>query len=140
MPADDHVMKTNPLKDGAISKNSAPLGTVTPAMIHERAVQLAMLSGRSPKEVSSADRIEAKQQLTGDSDAHEPTAILESVPESERWDVAGGSTGQKTPAAPGEDEDDEGRSDNERLVEEGIAGAEYDHKLQAEKEAAKRNL
>jgi hypothetical protein len=33
--------------------------------------------------------------------------------------------------APGEDEDEEGRSDNERLVEEGIEGAEHDQMRQA---------
>ena len=32
-----------------------------------------------------------------------------------------GSTGHKVPVISGEDEDAEGRSDNERLVEEGIA-------------------
>jgi osmotically-inducible protein OsmY len=51
---------------------------------------------------------------------------LESAPESERWDPVPGSTGHKVPAAPSADEDEEGRSDNERLVEEGIAGAEHD--------------
>jgi hypothetical protein len=39
----------------------------------------------------------------------------------------------------GEDEDDEGRSDNEQLVDEGIAGAEQDQALQAAR-AAKKNL
>jgi hypothetical protein len=39
--------------------------------------------------------------------------------------------------APSADEDDEGRSDNERLVEEGIAGAEEDQMHQASREAAK---
>jgi len=141
MPANKQLMKKNPLKDGALTENSAPIGTVTPAMIQERAVQLAMLSGRPAKEASSADRIEAKQQLTGESDVADQTeAILESAPESERWDPAGGSTGQKITVAPGEDEDEEGRSDNERLVEEGAAEAELDHEVQAEKEATKRNL
>ena len=37
----------------------------------------------------------------------------------------------KAPEAPSADEDDEGRSDNERLVEEGIAGAEEDQMRQA---------
>ena len=58
-------------------------------------------------------------------------ALLESAPESERWDPVHGSTGHKVPVAPGEDEDQEGRSDNERLVEEGIQGAEHDQMRQA---------
>jgi len=47
-----------------------------------------------------------------------------------------GSTGHKVPAAPSADEDDEGRSDNERLVDEGIAGAEHDQVVQATRAAA----
>ena len=39
------------------------------------------------------------------------------------------------PAAPSADEDEEGRSDNERLVDEGAADAELDQSLQATKEA-----
>jgi len=46
--------------------------------------------------------------------------VLESAPESERWDPVPGSEGGKGRGRQC-DEDDEGRSDNERLVEEGIA-------------------
>jgi hypothetical protein len=42
--------------------------------------------------------------------------------------------------APSEDEDDEGRSDNERLVEGGIAEAELEQSLQATRTAAKKDL
>jgi hypothetical protein len=45
-----------------------------------------------------------------------------------------GSSGDKVAAAPSEDEDEEGRSDNERLVDEGMAGAEHDLSLQASRE------
>jgi hypothetical protein len=72
--------------------------------------------------------------LTGKPGADVKEDVLESAPESERWDPVAGSTGDKVPAAPSEDEDDEGRSDNERLVDEGIAGAEDDHRRQADSE------
>jgi hypothetical protein len=39
----------------------------------------------------------------------------------------------------GDDEHDEGRSDNERLVEEGIAEAEHDHMVQAARAAEKKD-
>jgi hypothetical protein len=61
------------------------------------------------------------------------------VPESERWDPIPGSTVSKAPVAPGEDEDEEGRSDNQRLVEEGIAGAEHDQMRQGAKENPERD-
>jgi len=124
-------MKTNPLKDGVLTENSAGLGTVTRKMVRERAVELAVINGRTAQQVSKSDWERAKRELTGDSDSDLNELILESAPESERWDPIPGSTGHKMLAAPGDDEDDEGRSDNERLVDEGIAGAEHDQARQA---------
>jgi hypothetical protein len=123
-------MKTNPLKDGVLTENSAGIGTVTRKMVQERAVELAVINGRSAQQVSKSDWEQAKRELTDDSDSDLNGAVLESAPESERWDPVPGSTGHKVPAAPSDDEDDEGRSDNERLVDEGIAGAELDQTRQ----------
>jgi len=129
-------MKTNLLKDGNISENSAGIGTVTRKMVRERAIELAAINGRSAQDVSKSDLEQAKRELTGDADTDPKEAALESAPESERWDPVHGSTGHKVPAAPSADEDDEGRSDNERLVDEGIAGAEHDQVVQATRAAA----
>ena len=122
---------TNPLKEGALTENSAGIGTVTRAMVRERAVELALINGRTALEVSKSDWEQAKRELTGEPDTDPKEAVLESAPESERWDPVHGSTGHKVPVASSEDEDDEGRSDSERLVEEGIAEAEHDQRLQA---------
>jgi hypothetical protein len=116
-------MNTNPLKQGALTENSAGLGTVTLKMVRKRAIELAGIDGRSAQEVSQSDWEQAKRELTGEPALDPKEAVLESAPESERWDPVPGSTGHKMPVAAGEDEDDEGRSDNERLVEEGSAGA-----------------
>jgi hypothetical protein len=131
-------MKTNPLKEGALTEHSAGLGTVTREMVKKRAVELAVIDGRSEHDMSDSDWQQAKRELTGGSDADPKELILESAPESERWDPVPGSTGHKVPVAPSEDEDEEGRSDNERLVEEGIAGAEHDQMLQAAKDGVKK--
>jgi hypothetical protein len=120
-------MKTNPLKEGALTENSAGIGTVTRKMVRDRAVELAAVNGRSAQETSKSDMDRARRELMAEPDTNLKETILESAPESERWDPVPGSTGHKVPVAPSEDEDDEGRSDNERLVEEGIAGAEHDH-------------
>jgi len=128
-------MKTNPLKDGTLTENSAGIGTVTRKMVQERADELAAINGRARQEVSESDWEQAKSELTGKPDTASKEAIIESAPESERWDPVPGSTGQKAPVAASEDEDDEGRSDNERLVDEGIAGAEQDQERQAAKTA-----
>ena len=130
-------MKTNPLKQGSLTDNSAGLGTVTRKMVRERAVELAVINGRSAQEVSKSDWEQAKRELTGDLDPNPDEAAIESVPESERWDPVPGSTGHVVPVAPSADEDDEGRSDNERLVDEGMAGARHDQMLQASKSVAR---
>jgi hypothetical protein len=124
-------MKTNPLKEGALTENSAGIGTVTRKMVQARAAELAVINGRSAHEASKSDWEQAKLELTGDSDTDPKEAVLESAPESERWDPVHGSTGHKVPVSPSDDEDDEGRSDNERLVDEGIAGAEHDQRRQS---------
>jgi len=114
-----------------LTENSAGIGTVTRKMVRQRAVELAIINGRSAREVSKSDWEQAKRELTGKPDEDPKEAALESAPESERWDPVPGSTGHKVPEAPSEDEDNEGRSDNERLVEEGIEGAEHDQMRQA---------
>jgi hypothetical protein len=124
-------MKTNPLKQGLLTENSAGIGSVTREMVRQRAVELAVINGRSPENVSKSDWEQAERELMGEADMDPKEAKLESAPESDRWNPAAGSTGHKIPTAPGEDEDDEGRSDNERLVEEGIQGAEHDQMRQA---------
>ncbi|MGD1087942.1 MAG: hypothetical protein ABR955_04355 [Verrucomicrobiota bacterium] len=131
-------MKTNPLKEGVLTENSAGLGTVTRKMVRKRAIELAVINGRSAHEASKSDWEQAKRELTGEPDSDPKEAILESTPESGRWDPVPGSTGHKVSVVSSEDEDNEGRSDNERLVDEGIAGAEHDQTRQAAREAAKK--
>ena len=133
-------MKTNPLKEGNISENSAGLGTVTRKMLRERAAELAVINGRTAQEVSESDWEQAKRELTDDSDPGSDEAAIESAPESERWDPVPGSAGHKVPVVSGEDEDDEGRSDDERLVDEGISGAEHDQTRQATRAATEESL
>ena len=133
-------MKTNPLKDGVISENSAGVGTVTRKMVQARAAELAIIDGHLSHDATASHFAQAKRELTGVQDEDPKDAILESAPESERWDPLPGSTGSKVRVAPSEDEDEEGRSDNERLVEGGIAEAEIEQNFQATKAAAKRDL
>lgn len=124
-------MKTNPLKQGALAENSAGIGTVTRKMVRERAVELAVINGRSAQDVSKFDWEQAKRELTGEPEKDPKEGVLESAPESDRWNPVPGSAGHKVRVASSADEDDEGRSDNERLVEEGIEGADHDQMRQA---------
>ena len=133
-------MKTNPLKEGALTENSAGIGTVTPKMVRQRGAELAAIDGRSVPDGSKSECKQARRELTGEPDTDPQEAVLESAPESERWDPLPGSTGHKVPVAPSEDEDDKGRSDNERLVEEGVAEAEHDQMVQAARAAEKKDV
>ena len=133
-------MKTNPLKDGVLTENSAGIGTVTRQMVQARAAELAIIDGHLSHDATASHFAQAKRELTGVPDTDPKDAILESAPESERWDPLPGSTGNKARVAPSEDEDEEGRSDNERLVEGGVAEAEIEQSFQATKAAAKRDL
>lgn len=132
-------MKTNPLKQGIVSEHTIGLGTVTRRMVQERAVELAIIAGRTASDASNSDWEQARRELTGEAVADDKEALLEAVPESERWEVVAGSTGSKVPAAASEDEDDEGRSDNARLVDEGLAEAEHAQRLQAIRAAAAKD-
>ena len=133
-------MKTNPLKDGVISENSTAVGTVTCKMVRTRAAELAIIDGHLSHDATASHFAQARRELTGVPDVDPKDAIIESAPESERWDPVPGSTGGKVRVAPSEDEDEEGRSDNERLVESGVAEAEIEQSFQASKAAAKKDL
>ena len=133
-------MDNNHLKDGVISKNSAGIGTVTRQMVRSRAAELAIIDGHLSSEATKSHFAQAKRELTGVPDVDPKDAILESAPESERWDPVSGSTGHKVQVAPSDDEDDEGRSDNERLVVGGIAEADLEQNLQSARAAAKMDL
>ena len=124
----------NLLKDGNITENAAGIGPVTRAMVRVRAVELAIINGRPASEVSPTDWDQAKRELTGGSDTEPNDVILESAPESERWDPVHGSEGHKAPESGSDDEDDDGRSDSARMVEQGVAEAEHDQMLQAARE------
>jgi hypothetical protein len=124
-------MNNNPLKQGALTQNAKGLGTVTPAMVRTRAAELALIGGRSSRDISQTDWYEAKRELTGTSTMSPKQAYLEAAAESERWDPLPGSAGHQSADTGAEDQDDEGRSDSARLVEEGVAEAVHDQMLQA---------
>jgi hypothetical protein len=131
-------MNKNPLNKGILTENAIGIGTITLEMVEERANELAAIAGRVPPQVSTIDYEEARRELTGESNIDVQAALLESIPESERWDPVPGSTGRHTPDSFGEDEDSEGRSESAQLVEEGIREAEHDQMFQAAR-AEERN-
>ncbi len=100
-------------------------------MVRARAVELAVINGRSAQVMSSADWNEAKRELTGGQEQDPRQTMQEALPEDEHWNPVPGSAGFQIPDSPPEDEDDEGRSEAAQLVEQGVAEAEHDQRVQA---------
>jgi hypothetical protein len=124
-------MKKNPLNKGVLTSNSAEIGPPTREMVHVRARELAVIDGRSSQHVTQADMEQARRELTGETDIDRQEATLDALPESKRWDPVPGSAGHQAPESASEDEDEEGRSETEQLVDEGVNEAERDRMLQA---------
>ncbi len=124
-------MNINLLKQGVLTVNDQGIGEVSDDMLRKRGVELAMINGRAGEEPTKDDEEQARRELTGGSELDPQESILESVPESERWDTLPGSTGHRAPTITSDAEDSEGRSDSEALVEEGVREAEHDQMLQA---------
>ena len=130
-------MKKNPLNLGMIDENSRGIGPVSSAMVRDRAREIAQIAGRGASHVTPADYEQARRELAGEAESDPRTALLESAPESDRWNPVPGSSGHQAPESASEDEDEEGRSESEQLAEEGVGEAERDQMLQAAREAEK---
>jgi len=125
----DKYMKTNPVKEGRLNVHLTSCISMR-AMLRKRAIEVAVRKGKTVLGVSQADWDQARQELDA-IDENLKEMLLESAPESRRWDPLPGSPGHKVAASSGQDTDDEGRSDAQRLVEEGVADAEDDLEHQA---------
>jgi hypothetical protein len=125
-------MNTKPLHEGAIMIHGNGVGTISDEMIQNRASELAVIDGREEENASQTDWDEAERELTS---GDEP-ASLESLPESERRNPIPGTSGQEAAVEFDDNEDEEGRSVGERLVQAGVAEADHDQKLAAARDAA----
>jgi hypothetical protein len=130
-------MDKNPLSKGVLTENDAGIGLPTRKMVQARSRELALIAGRVPPHVTQADYEQAKRELMGEPDMNQREATLESLPETNRSDPMPASTGRQVPESASEDEDDEGRSESEQLVDEGAEEAERDRMFQAAHETEK---
>ncbi len=107
------------------------VGTVSPEMIGKRAAELALINGRQLHEATKSDWDEAVRELTGGNKLDPKQTLLESMPESDRWNPIPGSSGHEAMVDFDDGEDAEGRSAEERLFEEGVKEAGHDQMLEA---------
>ena len=113
----------------------------TLASVRKRANELAAIHGRGLSEVSESDYAEARRELSRN--GKEPDSketLLESLPESARWDPVPGSEGREVPSLPSDDDEDEdGRNTSARLAEGGVTVAEEEQAIRAAKAARAEN-
>ena len=133
-PLEIKTMKNNPLTYGNISENGAGIGIVSRRMIRERAAEIGLINGRSPAEVTKTEWDQAKRELTGDSPVSPLTELLESAPESDRWNPVPGSPGHRALTSGDEGENADGLNEAAQLVEEGVNEAAHDQMLESARE------
>jgi hypothetical protein len=103
---------------------------VTRTMLRLRAIEVAIKNGRAAHQVVKSDWEQANRELNDHAgDANQ--SALETALETDRWNPLPGSRGHKAPVNPSADEDVEGRSEHERLVDQGMVVAEMDRMQQA---------
>lgn len=127
-------MKENRIEEGRFTENAHGLGTVTEEMVRQRAKELAIINGRSARQVLDSDIEQAKRELTGEERLNPPPTPAEQVAEEDRWEAVPESVGQKAPTVPAPDE----QTFAEKLVEEGVEDAEQDQMVRATKASLKR--
>lgn len=131
------IMETNPLNHGVLTESGVGIGAVSRRMIRERAAEIGLINGHPASEVTKSDWDQAKRELTGGPTISPKTALLQSAPETDRWNPVPGSTGHQAPVSGSEDEDADGRSEAAQLFEEGVGEATHDQMLQAARAARK---
>jgi len=128
-------MKENRIEEGRFTEHAHGLGTVTEAMVRQRAAELAIINGRSRHNVLDSDFAQVRRELTGEERLIPELTAAEQLPEESRWEAVPESVGHKAPTVPAPDE----QTFAERLVEEGVEDAEQDQMVEATRESLRRD-
>jgi hypothetical protein len=129
-------MKKNPLNKGMIMEHFVGFGEISGERVSLRAKQIALIADRP---VTGEDHEQALRELTGGPEMDDIQALLESIPEEQRWDPVPRSSSHQPEETTSEDEDEEGRNESAQLFEEGVSEAKHDQMLQAALDAKKKN-
>ena len=108
-----------------IESHAKGLGTVTRAMVEQRARELAVIAGRTEDEVTASDRAQAKKELTG----NDRQPVRERIDAgTESWNAATPSPSRRRRSLRPRDD-----RNTELLVKEGVAEADHDRRLAGRK-------
>jgi hypothetical protein len=119
-PSNKGVVVAKPGQTEAMTRKVPP-----PSLREDHAASPGSPAGDEPARLNSSNQ----------EDMDRRQEILESIPESERWDPVPGSVEHQEPESPSEDEDNEGRSETEQLVDDGAVEAAREQ-TQQESQAA----
>ncbi len=129
--SETHSMKQkSPDKDTTTIKD-ADIESVSSEEMYARARELALLEGRAPSEVTQADYEQAKEESATETDPNRQPGIIYLPAEATLGDPVPGSVGHQAAESPPEEEDEEGHSLSEQLVDKGMERAEREQVLQA---------
>lgn len=127
-------MKQDRYEEGRFTEHGRGLGTVTEAMVRKRAGELAVINGRSEKNILDSDLDQAYRELTGAERLVPESTPAEELPEESRWEEVPSSSGHRVETGSAPDE----QTFAEKLVEEGVEDAEQDQMVEATRQSLKR--
>ena len=127
-------MRENRKEEGRFTEHARGLGTVTKAMVRQRAEELAVINGRSRHQVLDRDLEQARRELTGQEGLVPEPTRAEQLPEEDRWESVPESAGGQAPTVLAADE----QTFAEQLVEEGVEEAEHEQMLEATRQSLGR--
>ena len=128
-------MKKTPLIKGRASAQLIGIGLPIHEMIPSGTREPDPAEEPATAQAPETDKVPVESESEDGSDLDPQETVLVAAPEAGRWDPVPGSLGRQAPESPSEDEDDEGRSETEQLVEGGVAEAERDQMVQAARAA-----
>lgn len=131
MKLSDTTMDT---QTGQFIAGASPLGTVTKAMVTQRAKEIAVINGRNGNDFTEDDFEQARRELTGFQNV-EDTELEQAAPDAGGWLGEAGDRGQKAPVRPAKDEQTFG----EDLVKQGVSEATHDTMLAGSQTSAERD-
>lgn len=116
-------------------EHSRGLGTVTREMVIKRARELAVINGRSAKQMLQSDFDQAKRELTGRGEVVEEPEAPRRRSHAELRETIRGTHGRQARTVAAHDE----QTDAEKLVNQGIADAEHDQMIEGTRESMRRD-
>jgi len=108
------------------------VGNISPAMIRERAAEIAVIDGRRDDEVTPGDLRQAEDELRADLDPGRPGRDL---PEIRPAPQSGDPTPSRATQSAGPGLEEGYRSPGEQLFQQGIEEAVHDEMLESGKES-----